>query len=264
MRPSCRGFSLVELSIVLVILGLITGGVLAGQSLIRAAEIRSVTSDLERYQTATRTFLDRYKAFPGDFAAATDVWGAVDPTPATCNATASDGKATCNGNDDGIIACAGGVCNEVFHVWIQLANAGLIEGKFNGITGSGGTFHNVLAVNAPKSRISSAGFSFWGSSIEGVGGADANWFPTHIGNIIMFGMATNNGITAGSALTPAEAWNIDTKFDDAKPGLGKVLTWKKGSATNPDCTTDTDPQVAEYDLARSDKQCSIHAYVTTQ
>jgi prepilin-type N-terminal cleavage/methylation domain-containing protein len=261
MQNNTRGFSLVELSIVLVILGLLTGGVLVGQSLIRAAEIRSVTSDIERYQTATRTFLDRYKAFPGDFAAATDVWGAVDPTPATCNTTASDGKKTCNGNDDGLIACSGGVCNEVFHVWVQLAAAGLIEGKYTGVTGAGGAYHNVLAVNAPKSRISNAGFSFWSSATVG---SDANWFPTRIGNLIMFGAATSNTITAGSALTPAEAWNIDSKFDDGKPGLGKVMTWKKGSATNPNCTTDTDPQVAEYDLTRSDKQCSIHAYVMTQ
>ncbi len=55
-----NAFSLVELSIVLVILGLLVGGVLSGQSLIRAAELRSITEDYARYVTATHTFKDKY------------------------------------------------------------------------------------------------------------------------------------------------------------------------------------------------------------
>lgn len=61
-----RGFSLVELSIVLVILGLLTGGILAGQSLIRAAELRSVTTEYGRWVTAMHSFRDKYMAIPGD------------------------------------------------------------------------------------------------------------------------------------------------------------------------------------------------------
>ncbi len=53
-----NGFSLVELSIVLVILGLPTGGILAGQSLIRAAELRSVSTEYNRFVTATQSFRD--------------------------------------------------------------------------------------------------------------------------------------------------------------------------------------------------------------
>jgi Tfp pilus assembly protein FimT len=51
-----NGFSSVELAIVLVILGLLVGGILAGQSLIRAAEIRGITTDMTRFNTATQTF----------------------------------------------------------------------------------------------------------------------------------------------------------------------------------------------------------------
>ncbi|PZU43073.1 MAG: prepilin-type cleavage/methylation domain-containing protein, partial [Sphingomonas sp.] len=61
-----HGFSLVELSIVLVILGLLTGGILGGQSLIRAAEIRSIGVDFNRFSTATYTFRDKYMGLPGD------------------------------------------------------------------------------------------------------------------------------------------------------------------------------------------------------
>ena len=68
-------FSLVELSIVLVILGLLTGGILTGQNLIRAAELRSVVTEFQTYQTAVMTFRDKYFALPGDMTNATDFWG---------------------------------------------------------------------------------------------------------------------------------------------------------------------------------------------
>ncbi len=58
-KRSCSlGFSLVELAIVLVILGLLAGGVLSGQSLIRAAELRSVIAEYQRYYTAVKIFND--------------------------------------------------------------------------------------------------------------------------------------------------------------------------------------------------------------
>ena len=53
-------FSLVELSIVLVILGLLVGGILGGQSLIKAAELRSITSDIESYRVAVNSFKIKY------------------------------------------------------------------------------------------------------------------------------------------------------------------------------------------------------------
>jgi prepilin-type N-terminal cleavage/methylation domain-containing protein len=70
-----RGFTLVELSIVLVILGLLAGGVLAGQGLIRAAELRSITTDQQRFLIAIRAFRDQYRSLPGDMPNATLVWG---------------------------------------------------------------------------------------------------------------------------------------------------------------------------------------------
>ena len=71
-RTIDKGFSLVELSIVLVILGLLIGGILTGQSLIRAAELRSVTTQYQGYVTAVNTFRDKYFALPGDMPNAID------------------------------------------------------------------------------------------------------------------------------------------------------------------------------------------------
>ena len=90
-----KGFSLVELSIVLVILGLLVGGVLSGQSLIRAAELRAATQEYQRYYTATQTFRDKYFAIPGDFNNAQAFWdsrprAAARPRPAPATAMAMD------------------------------------------------------------------------------------------------------------------------------------------------------------------------------
>ncbi len=61
-----RGFTLIELSIVLVIIGLIVGGVLVGQSLIVAAGMRAQISQIEKYNTAANTFRGKYGYLPGD------------------------------------------------------------------------------------------------------------------------------------------------------------------------------------------------------
>ena len=121
-RVSSQAFSLVELSIVLVILGLLVGGVLSGQSLIRAAELRSVTRDITRYTTATYTFRDKYFSIPGDMTSATSFWG-------TDNVSCPNGggsTGTCNGNGDGAIGDPAGVGNicENQEFWRQLGLAG--------------------------------------------------------------------------------------------------------------------------------------------
>lgn len=60
------GFTLVEIAIVLVIIGLLLGGVLKGQELIENARIKGIVSDMKSVQAAYNGYLDRYKAIPGD------------------------------------------------------------------------------------------------------------------------------------------------------------------------------------------------------
>jgi len=158
------GFSLVELSIVLVILGLLTGGILTGQNLIRAAELRSVTTQFAAYQTAVLTFRDKYMALPGDMRNATLFWGAMT----NCGAAnpSGTGTQTCNGDGNGFISNAGaaGQTSEAFGFWQHLSNAGLIEGRYSGIAGSGGGAHAIPRTNVPAGKISnSAWFAerFW-------------------------------------------------------------------------------------------------------
>ncbi len=68
--PSMNGFTLIELSIVLVIISLIVGGVIGGKSLIRSSEIQEIVTKLNNYRTAVNTFTLQYDALPGDFSEA--------------------------------------------------------------------------------------------------------------------------------------------------------------------------------------------------
>ena len=77
MKSKQSGFTLIEIAIVLVIIGLLLGGVLKGQELINSAKIKNVANDLNGIAAAVYGYQDRYKTYPGDDSGATDRWGAV-------------------------------------------------------------------------------------------------------------------------------------------------------------------------------------------
>jgi prepilin-type N-terminal cleavage/methylation domain-containing protein len=228
-----HGFSLIELSIVLVILGLLTGGILAGKSLIRASELRSVSTEYSRYVTAAHAFRDKYFALPGDMINASAVWGALDGNDGTgsdCRGESS-GLPTCNGNGDGQI-CPGAACSaatyEASLIWKHLANAGMIEGSYTGnaATNAG----NTICISAtsqflggctvPASKLAGAMWtSYWLGSLTSA----STYFDGQYGNAIF--ISGNGGVGAGgvSILKPEELWNIDTKLDDGLPGTGKLV-----------------------------------------
>jgi prepilin-type N-terminal cleavage/methylation domain-containing protein len=110
-----RGFTLIEIAIVLVIIGLLLGGVLKGQELITSARVRNIISQQDGVKAAFFGFLDRYRAYPGDYGQAV----ANIPGCGACT----------NGNNNGQIAPAGGV-NEQIAVWEHLSRAGFINGSY--------------------------------------------------------------------------------------------------------------------------------------
>jgi len=103
------GFTLIEIAIVLVIIGLLLGGILKGQELITSARVRNIIAQLDGTKAAFFGFQDRYRALPGDFTAAT--------TQIT--------GATQDGNGDGQILGA-----EAIAVWDHLSHAGFINGTY--------------------------------------------------------------------------------------------------------------------------------------
>ncbi len=255
-----QGFSLVELSIVLVILGLLVGGVLTGQSLIRAAELRSVTTEFQKYQAAVNTFRDKYFALPGDMTNATAFWGAAHATPATCITTVGTGTQTCNGNGDSQVTSADGgtTFGEIFRFWQHLANAGLMEGNYTGVAGAGGSVNEIPATNVPRSKLNNAGWSaIYAGTAATSGGAIA--YAVDYGNRLLIAAPSTGANIVNPILKPEEAWNIDTKIDDGKPARGNVIAlyWNNLCAAADDGTHANNDLVASYKLTDSSIQCAL-------
>jgi prepilin-type N-terminal cleavage/methylation domain-containing protein len=223
-------FTLVELSIVLVIIGLIVGGVLTGRDLIHAAEIRSVVRDIEEYKTAVNTFKLKYDCLSGDCPNATDYFGARNINNITCQST-NNSDLTCNGDGNGQINYP---TAEMFLFWQQLSLAKLIRGKYTGYVGINGNTQHELGINSPISAIDGAGFGAVYSDCS-----DSNnpycygcgySYAVNYGNRLTFGMPTASWPPIGGIFTPKEAMSIDQKIDDGKPGRGLVTMYSATSA----------------------------------
>lgn len=212
-----EGFSLVELSIVLVIIGLLTGGILSGQSLIRASELRSLVTEATAYQTAIYSFQNKYGALPGDMRNAERFWG-TDPDGCPTHSNRVQKSNTCNGNGDGELA---NQSPDSFRAWQHLANGGFITGSYTGVTGALGTVDYIFGENSPASRLSNAGWGYL--SYDNVLLLNGFYFRQRYQNALQIG--TSDGVYPdGQFLKTEEAWGIDTKIDDGRPAYGKVIS----------------------------------------
>lgn len=263
MHARKAGFSLVELSIVLVILGLLTGGILGGKSLIHAAELRAVTSEFSQWQTAVNTFQGKYHALPGDMDIAARFWGAdsgcgtdgagSNTTPGNLGGDAMDG--TCNGNGNGLVSdnlWNSSAAFEQFLFWQHLSLAGLIPGQYTGVRGAPTVFSHIAGENAPAAKLSPAGWQAVSRS-----GATANvWWEANYGNQFIIGAIRGNDGFFNGVMSPEDAWNIDSKVDDGKPGTGSV----HGFPHTNDCTNAASPSdyAAIYELTLSGALCGLH------
>jgi prepilin-type N-terminal cleavage/methylation domain-containing protein len=250
-----RGFSLVELSIVLVILGLLVGGVLTGQSLIRAAELRSISTEVSKYKTAVLSFRDKYLQLPGDMTNATAFWGEAGGggTGSACRDAETNDKRTCNGDGNGLIDPNPGW--EYARLWQHLSNAELIEGAFIG------------TASATTCNTSSPGCLYPGSK----SGNNALWIlrtvPSTSYSYSFYdgknALILSNRITSvslGYVLKPEDAFNVDTKMDDGRPGLGSIMASRTGTCDTSPTNSNSDALrvTANYRLTNTGTGCVLH------
>lgn len=252
-----QAFTLLELSVVLVIIGLIASGVLVGQNLIANAELRAVTAEYESFVTAINAFRTQYKAIPGDMRNATRFWGAQHATHATCIVTPSNSQATCNGDGNGQVGAGsnvGDANSERFRAWQQLASAGLISGTFTGVAGSAGSIQAIPGTNAPESRKTGAGWSFQFNDLLTNDG-DPNRFIRTGGHYFWFGAPSSaNRETMEVILTTQDAFSIDSKIDDGRPGLGNVQGRKNATTCY---LNNASAYTATYNLQNSAVACTM-------
>jgi len=232
--PACKtgqlraGFTLIEMSIVLVIIGLIVGGILTGRDLIDAASQRAQITQIEKYNTAVRTFQGKYGYLPGDI---------PDPTASNFGFQPR-GTAPGQGDGNGIIEsnCSGGAttngrdagCAELGVFWQDLSTASLIDNTPPYVAGSGhpNNYPKTTGYNANPTLNSTPGVKDWIPTAK-LGTANFVYLYS-LNGINYFAVASVTHIgwdiesTANPGLTVQQAYNIDKKIDDGTPQSGSV------------------------------------------
>lgn len=246
-----KAFTLFELSIVLVIIGLIVSGVVAGQELIRNAELSAISREIGQFETAVNSFRYKYDAIPGDFNNAEAYWGTM--SAGTCpNASGGTGTQTCDGNGNGKVerSGTGNQSNETFTFWQHLANADMLEGSYTGRSGPTGAYDAFANINVPDSRAEGYWYLY---GLNTTVSNHAQYFDGTYGSYWQYG-AKRNTDNSGSVLTPAEAKQIDLKLDDGLPGKGKVTMRFWDNCTNADNAGETSE---DYLLSENTATCVL-------
>jgi prepilin-type N-terminal cleavage/methylation domain-containing protein len=246
MNPSNRhGFTLIELSLVLVIIGLLIGGVLTGRDLIQAASIRAQISQIEKYQAAVNTFRAKYNALPGDIsAAAAAAYGFAERGASSdgCEVDLGCGDGNgiiqaVDGNGSGMYESAyggsgSGFRGELSLFWSDLGKAGLIEDTFVATVEMDGTL--PVSAYVPRAKIGggnyvavwSGGFSY--DEYHDGGGGHAGSNGVHYYTIVALPYGLGEGLGSAPGLSVFQAAAMDQKTDDGFPQTGRVTALYPG------------------------------------
>ncbi|HEY6281615.1 MAG TPA: prepilin-type N-terminal cleavage/methylation domain-containing protein [Burkholderiales bacterium] len=204
------GFTLIEIAIVLVIIGLLLGGVLKGQELITSARVRNLIAQQDGIKAAFFGFQDRYRALPGDY-----------PGP-QANANIPNVAAILGGNGDGQILDTA-AANEQTIAWTHLSHAGFLSGSFN----MGDEHDAVAQANTPANTFN----AFLQLVYD-------NNYATIVGDPAA---STRHNLKTGNQVPVEILTEVDRKIDDGNPGRGSFrFSVYLGAGTAPTAATCAD------------------------
>jgi len=221
-------FSLIELSIVLIIIGLLIAGITGGATLIKSSELRSVMGEARGYAVSVNSFFTQYDRYPGD----------SDISVGTNN--------KCVGDRDNIIEYYIDKCSEGLDAWNDLKDIGAIDLSLTlnaaQVGDNTATYASVGAMtpvtNIPGSKTKGNGWAFDNTSV--IDTLNQNFVVltgvTITGKTALINNATVANLAASPALSAPDSLSIDSKIDDGKPNSGNI----KGYNTNGvDCRVGT-------------------------
>ncbi len=224
-----KGFTILEISIVLVIVGLLVAGVLGGQEVIKAMKINGTISQMNEITAAANSFKLKYDSIPGDMPDATDYWGVNGSGSAindgSCNNFNKETRTTCNGDGNGLVRGGSGDLGgnfeyETFWQHLRLAEMYITTDPVgNQFYGS-----ELLATKL------SDNYGFYVDSSLGYTSLTTSYNPNLTGKNL-FGIWYKTSISMKSD----EARDLDFKMDDGRPLTGNFsLFW---SDIDPECIT---------------------------
>lgn len=256
-RSRKSAFSLIELSIVLIIIGLLIAGVTGGASLIRSSELRSVVGEARGYAVAVNAFYSQYNALPGDY------------STSLAGAKIGDG----NGKIEYVSTATASTTatpSESANAWILLKTIGAIDTLTSTPTLVEATITSgapvTFGTNAPSSKIKSSGWSF---DYRNNATAPFSYEASSQNVVVLTGAVTyssaatssntivNGTNVATAAIYATDALSIDTKVDDANPGTGTVRGLNPATATFPTASSTTSTSTCYYGTAAT---TSTYAY----
>ena len=242
------GFTLVEIAIVLVIIGLLLGGILKGQELINSARVRNLADMNAGIQAAYYGFIDRYREVPGDVGRT----NAANAIGVTINS---------GGNENGRLdeAAAGDPWIEAAAVWEHLSKSGFISGTYQANDGAG--------VDATNYRDNAPANAFNGPVI--LFRTDDYFDPdrTLDGAVAGAGPAERLSLVMGDNIPVNIARELDVKLDDGLPETGVArMTLQAGAAgtfdfsdldTGEAVCVDTAQDPAIWNIADNSQDCNM-------
>ncbi len=202
-----RGFTLVEIAIVLMIIGLLIGGILRGQELITSARVRNIIDQKAAIQTAQIGFMDRYRMLPGD----------LTDAQATIVGNGAVGSGANGGN--GLINIANDATNESVMVFQNLAAAGFIAcGPCIAVTGPA-----ISTINNSPTNVF-GDFLMTGRAPNALGNGGWWWDWAAAGSQV------RNLVTTGGSIGSQILAETDRKADDGNPGTGSLRHSTQGGS----------------------------------